>query len=147
MPTGGWACLGIVVVVVLLVPISAALERRRLRRARAAFLQGRREMPDAAFLAQAGARSDEVSFFLAGRQVMAALCGLPADQIGPEDGVRTLMDLQWDNGYVEDFVFALEIRAGGRLPRGHSPEQVRFGDYLRQLHQQWVPPATEEASR
>jgi hypothetical protein len=147
MPAGGWACLGIVVVLVLMVPISAALERRRLRRAEAAFLRGRQEIPDAHFLAQVGAGSDQAPFFLAGRQEMAKLCGVPVNRIEAEDTLRSLMDLQWDNGYLDDFVFALEIRVGGSLSQGNPPERISFGDYLRELHRHWVPPATEEASR
>jgi hypothetical protein len=67
MPTEGWACFGMAVFVLLMAPVVVALERRRLRRAVAAFLRGRREMPDAEFLARAGAGTDEAPFILAGR--------------------------------------------------------------------------------
>jgi hypothetical protein len=67
--------------------------------------------------------------------------------IDGKDSLRSLMDLQWDNGYLEDFVSALEIRFGGRRSHRFAPEQITFGDYLRELHRHWVPPATEEASR
>ena len=147
MPADGWACLGIVVALLLMVPIIVALERRRLRRAEAAFLRGRRGMPEAQFLAQIGVRADQVPFFLAGRQEMAKLCGVSVEMIDAEDSLRSLMDLQWDNGYLEDFVFALEFRLGGRLSHGYLPERITFGEYLRELHRHWVPPATEEASR
>jgi hypothetical protein len=147
MPTEGWACLGIIAVFLLMVPITAALERRRRRRAEAAFLRGRRGMPDAAFLARAGAGADEVSFFLAARHAMAELCGVPADMIQTEDTVRSLLNLQWDCGFIDDFVFALQDRVGGRLPLGYPPERMTFGNYLRELHRQGAPPATEQASR
>jgi hypothetical protein len=130
-----------------MVPITAALERRRLRRAETAFLRGRQGVLEAQFLAQVGAGADQVPFFLAGRQEMAKLCGVSAEMIAAEDSLRSLMDLQWDNGYLEDFVFALQIRVGGRLSHGYPPERITFGDYLRELHRHWVPPAAEEASR
>ena len=147
MPAGGWACLGVVVVLLVMIPITAALERRRLRRAEAAFLRGRQGMPDAQFLAEVAARADQVPFFLAGRQVMAKLCGVSVEMIDAEDSLRSLMDLQWDNGYLKDFVFALEIQVGGRLSDGYPPERITFGGYLWELHRHWVRPATEEASR
>jgi hypothetical protein len=73
MLAGGWACLAIVVVLLLMVRITAALERRRLRRVEAAFLRGRQEMPTTQVLAEVGAGSDQARFFVAGRQVMAKL--------------------------------------------------------------------------
>jgi hypothetical protein len=69
------------------------------------------------------------------------------DMVGARDSLRSLMDLQWDNGYLHDFVFALGIRVGGRLSYGDPPEWITFGDYLRELHRHWVPPATGEASQ
>jgi hypothetical protein len=134
-------------VVLLMIPITAALERRRLRRVEAAFLKGRSKMPDSEFLVRAQARPDEVPFFLAARNAMAEQCGVPADVIQPEDTVRSLLNLQWDNGYIDDFVVALEGRVRGRLPLGYPPEKTSFADYLRELHRQWVPPAKEQVSQ
>lgn len=138
IPTQGLLCLGIVAVFLLMIPIIAALERRRLRRAEARFLRGRSEMPDAEFLARANAGADEAPFFLAARQAMAKLCGLPADMIHADDTVRSLLDLQWDNGFIYDFVFALEDRMSGRLPQGYPPERMAFGDYIRELRRNWA---------
>jgi len=147
MPSEGWGCLGIVGALPLMVPIILVLERRRLRRAEAAFLRGRQGMPDAQFLAKAGAEADEVPFFLAGREEMANLCGVPVEMIDAEDSLRSLMDLQWDNGYLHDFLFALHIRVGGDLSCVDPPRRITFADYLRELHRHWIPPAPEEAGR
>ena len=146
IPAGGLACLGIVAVFLLMFPITLVLERRRLRRAEARFLRGRSEMPDAEFLARANAGADEAPFFLAARHAMAELCGVPAEMIHPDDTVRSLLDLQWDNGFIYDFVFALEDRVSGRLPQGYPPERMAFGNYICELHRNWARPANEPGS-
>jgi hypothetical protein len=120
-----------------MIPITAALERRRLRRAEARFLEGRSAMPDSKFLTVAEAGAEE-AFFLAARHAMAEVCGVPVDMIHPDDTVRSLLDLQWDNGYIDDFVFALEGRVQGRLPQGYPPEKMTFGKYIRELHWTWI---------
>jgi hypothetical protein len=147
MPADGWACLGIVGALVLMVPIIIALERRRLRRAEAAFLRGRQGISEAQFLAQVEAETDHSRFFVAGRQVMATLCGVSAEMIDARDSLRSLMDLQWDNGYLDDFLFALENQVGGHPTRCDPPPGITFGEFLRELHRHWVPPVSDEMSR
>ena len=142
-PASGLVCLGIVAVFLLMIPITAVLERRRLRRAEARFLRGRQEMSDAEFLTQAQAGADEASFFLVARQAMAKLCGVPKDMIHSDDTMHSLLNLQWDNGYIDDFVFALRVRVQGSLPMGYPPDQMTFGSYIRELRRSWVPPANE----
>jgi hypothetical protein len=135
--------MGIVAVFLLMIPITAALERRRLQRAEAHFLGGRRAISDAEFLARAQAGAEETPFFLAARHAMAELCGVPAEMIHTDDTVRSLLDLQWDNGFIYDFVFALEDRMSGRLPQGYPLEQMTFGNYIRELHRNWLRPASK----
>ena len=133
MLTGGLMCLGFFLAFLLGLPVVAAFERRRLRRAEEAFLRGRRALADADFLLQAGAGPDEAPFFLAARLTMAELCGVPSEMIGPEDTVRSLLNLQWDCGFIDDFVFGLEGRTGVKLPLGYPPDRCAFGAYLRAL--------------
>jgi hypothetical protein len=116
------------------IPISAVLEQWRLRRVTARFLHGRAALPDPAFLLRVSAAPEEETFFLATRRSMARLCGVPPEMIHPEDTWRKLMDLQWDNGYMDDIVFQLERELGRPLPLAY-PEDVRlsFSDYVRQL--------------
>jgi hypothetical protein len=58
--------------------------------------------------------------------------------IHPEDTVRSLLDLQCDNGYIDDFVIAMEIQVGGTLPMGYPPETSTFAAYLRALALHWL---------
>jgi hypothetical protein len=123
-----------IVVFLVMLPVTAALERRRLRRATERFLRDRRALPDAAFLNRAGVSADRAAFFLAARRAMAKLSGVPAEMIYPEDTWRSLMDLQWDNGFLEDIVFALERELGTRLPFAYpADDRLPCADYIGQL--------------
>jgi hypothetical protein len=132
--TGGLLCLAMIAVFLITIPVSAALERRRLRRVTARFLQGRAALPDAAFLLRAGVAPAEEAFFLAARRSMATLCGVAPDMIYPEDTWRSLMDLQWDNGFVEDVVFGLERELRKPLPLVFLYDvHLSFVEYVRKL--------------
>jgi hypothetical protein len=132
--TTGLACAVVVVVFLALFPITAALERRRLRRAKARFLSGRQALSDAAFLSRVGVSPDQEQFFLAARRAMAVLSDVPPDMIYPEDTWRSLMDLQWDNGYLDDIVFALQRELNTRLPYAYpADDRLPFAEYVRQL--------------
>jgi hypothetical protein len=132
--TAGLLCAAMFVGLVILVPVVIALERRRLRRARARFLRGRTALPDSAFLARVGVPAQQESFFLAARRAVAGLCDIPADMVHPDDSWRSLMDLQWDNGYLEDIVFALERELGRHLPFAYpADDRLPFVAYVGQL--------------
>jgi hypothetical protein len=132
-----WPCFVIPLVFLLMFPIVFTLERRRLRKASAAFLNGRSEMTEEDFLRRMEAQPDLTHFYVAGRQAMARLCSVPVAMIHPEDTVRSLLDLQFDNGFIDDFVFAMEIQVGGALPMGHPPEASTFAVYLKALAHHW----------
>jgi hypothetical protein len=132
--TGGLFCVVATVAVLVMVPVIAALERRRLRRARARFLRGRQALPDTAYLSRVGVSAGQATFFLAARRAMAGLSGVPAEMIYPEDTWRSLMDLQWDNGFLEDIVFGLERELGTRLPFAYpTDDRLPFAVYVSQL--------------
>jgi hypothetical protein len=127
-------CLAVAAVLLVMGPIIFALERRRLRRATARFLSNRTALSDAAFLSRAFVSEGEAEFFLAARRAMATLCGVPAEMIHPQDTWRSLMDLQWDNGYLEDIVFQLERELNTRLPLAYPADtRLPFAVYVRQL--------------
>jgi hypothetical protein len=131
---GGLLCAAVAVGLLLFVPATLALERRRLQRAKARFLHGRQALPDAEFLAQAGVAGAEDSFFLAARRAMAWLCDIPPEVVYPDDSWRSLMDLQFDNGFLQDIVFALEKQLGERLPLNYPvDDRLSFVDYVHQL--------------
>jgi hypothetical protein len=130
----GLFCVLMPAVFLAMLPITAALERRRLRRAKARFLCGRHALSDAEFLSRAGVGPDQETFFLAARRAMASLSDVPADMIYPEDTWRSLMDLQWDNGYLEDIVFALERELNMRLPYAYpADDRLPFAVFVVQL--------------
>jgi hypothetical protein len=132
--TGGLLCVGVIAVLLVTTLVIFALEPRRLRREKARFLRGRQPLPDAAFLSRVGASAEEAAFFLAARRAMAALSGVSAEMIHPEDAWRTLMNLQWDNGYMDDIVFGLEQELGARLPYAYpTDDRLSFAVYIRQL--------------
>jgi hypothetical protein len=131
--TEGLFCLVVTAVFLVMIPVTAVFERRRLRRAKARFL-GRQALPDAAFLSQAGVSADEGAFFLAARRAMAELSAVPPEMIYPEDTWRSLMDLQWDNGFLEDIVIGLERELDTRLPMMYpADDRLPFTVYVKQL--------------
>ena len=127
------SCVGFPVVIALIALITAPLERRRLRRAEERFLAGRSPMTDDEFLRRAGAGPDDETFFRTARQVMAELSGISPAMVHPEDTVRSLLNLQWDCGFIEDFVFDLEDRTMSELPGGYPPESQTLGAYVTEL--------------
>ena len=132
--TGGLACLAVIVVLLVMTPVIIVLERRRLRRATARFLRGREALSDKAFLNRAGATPEAAGFFLAARRAMAKLSGVPPEMVHPEDTWRSLMDLQWDNGFMEDIIFGLEEELGVRLPLlTPADDRLSVADYVRRL--------------
>jgi len=118
----------------VMIPVTAVLEKRRLRRARARFLEGRLAQSDAAFLSQSDVSADQAVFFLAARRAMAGLSGVPPEMIHPGDTWRTLMNLQWDSGYIEDIIFALERELNTRLPMAYpTDDRLPFAVYVSKL--------------
>jgi hypothetical protein len=99
-----WVCPAVILVFLLIIPVTLALERRRLGKARAAFLAGRRELADDEFLRVMEAEPERARLYAAARRVMAGLCGLPPAPVHPEDTLRSLLDLQFDNGFIQDFL-------------------------------------------
>ncbi len=137
-----WACPLLIVTFLALLAVVVPLEFRRLRRARAAFAAERGGMADDAFLREMGAEPGHAAFYLAGRRFMAELSGVPAEAVRPDDTVRALLDLQFDNGYIHDFLFALQDGLGGTFGPGcpdYPPRATTFGDYLRALARCWRP--------
>jgi hypothetical protein len=137
-----WACPLLIVTFLLLLAVVVPLEFRRLRRARAAFAGGRGGMSDEEFLRQLGAEPEFAPFYLAGRRFMAELSCVPAEAVRPDDTVRSLLNLQFDNGYIQDFLFALQDELGGTFGPGfpdYPPRATTFGDYLRALARSWRP--------
>ncbi len=111
-------------------------EGRRLDRADAAFLRDRVGMTGDEFLSRAGVGPEDAAFFLAARRSMAHLCAKADEMIHPGDTIRALLDLQYDRGYLTDFVFQIEWRAGVSLPLDsvpHPPDDRTFVDFVRDL--------------
>jgi hypothetical protein len=137
-----WLCPLLIVTFLLTLAVVVPLERRRLRRARAAFAARRSGMADEDFLRQLGAEPEQVPFYLAGRRFMAELSAVPAEMVRPDDTVRSLLDLQFDSGYIQDFLFALQDELGGTFGPGYPdypPRAMTFGAYLRELARCWRP--------
>jgi hypothetical protein len=111
-------------------------ERRRIRRAHASFLDGREEMADPVFVQRAGAAPEEEAFFLAARRTIAKLSNVTPGMVHPEDSVRSLLDLQFNSGWIEDFVCELEAELNVNLPWNAPPEQQSFGAYVNELYRQ-----------
>jgi hypothetical protein len=132
--TGGLLCVVVIGALLVLVPVIVALELRRLRRARARFLRGRQALPDEAFLSRASVSAGQAELFLAARRAMAELSGVPSEMIYPEDTWRSLMDLQWDNGYLHDIVVGLEREMNTRLPWAYpEDDRLPFAVYVSEL--------------
>jgi hypothetical protein len=73
---------------------------------------------------------------------MAGLSGVAAEAVRPDDTVRSLLNLQFDSGYLQDFWFALQDELGGTFGPGFPadpPRAVTFGAYLRELARCWRP--------
>ena len=49
------------------------------------------------------------------------MCAKADEMIYPDDTVRTLLDLQFDCGYLQDFVFGLEAKTGAKFPWNNIP--------------------------
>jgi hypothetical protein len=106
-------CLGVFIAGILLsIVVSGLFERWRLPRVRRAFLADRLPMTDSDFLQQAKADTNDSDFFLAARLEMAEWCGIAPELIHPADTVESLFWLQWDGGFVDDFVAGLGQRTG-----------------------------------
>lgn len=133
---GAWApfalCAAMVVGAVF---FSGRLEYRRLARAEQAFLAHRTALSDDDFLRYMDAEPELASFYLAGRRAMADLDGIPADMVRPNDTVQSLLDLQFDNGFLEDFVFALEDQLQTPVPLSFpvNAHALSFGAFLKEL--------------
>jgi hypothetical protein len=137
---GAWAFFTLSVAVVLcLVFFSGKLEYRRLARAEHAFLAERTALSDQEFLHSMGAEPGLACFYLAGRHAMAERDGIPAEMVRPDDTVQSLVALQFDNGFVEDFIFALQEQLQTRLPLSSpaNPQALPFGAFLKDLAQHW----------
>jgi hypothetical protein len=70
---------------------------------------------------------------------MAGLCGVPADAIHPDERMRALMDLPFDNGFLDDFVLALEDRWNGPIPETPCPESLTSGPFIKVLALSFQP--------
>ena len=108
-------------------------ERDRLRRAERRFLKNRSPMDDAAFAARLSADPAEADFHLEARRAMAELCGLNAAFIHPTDSVRSLLDLQFDGGFLADFFHQLDHRLEKSWQRLHFKDHQSFAELLRLL--------------
>jgi hypothetical protein len=97
-----------VVAFVACIPVILFIEHRRRRRVAGQFLRDRRPIPDEEYL-KAFAESDfPVDRLLQARRVMASLCGVPPEMISAGDTLRSLLDLQFDSGWLEDFLMQVE---------------------------------------
>ncbi len=115
--------------------ISTPLERRRLKRAHEAFREGRWKLSDEDFLRQAKAGAASAELLLAARRAMAELCGVESELIHPQDTLRRLLDLQWDGGFLIDFVMEVEERAGIKCDWDRLPhdDTLPLADYVHRL--------------
>lgn len=134
IPFGFSACM-----VLVLVFFSGRLEYRRIARAERAFLSERAAMSDNEFLRRMDAEPDLAFFYLAGRRAMAELDGIPAEMVRPDDTLASLMALQFDNGFAEDFMFALQEQLATRLPWSFPAccEKLTFATLLKELAHRW----------
>jgi hypothetical protein len=141
-----WVCPATILVFFLMIPVTLALERRRLRKAERAFLAGRQEVNDEEFLQRLEAESERAPLYLLARQVMAGLCGVPTAMVHPDDTLRSLLDLQCDNGFIQDFMVGLEKQAGVSIKIDpftvHDPSGITFGAFVKAL-----PPCSEPVAR
>lgn len=109
-------------------------EKRRIAAVESQFYANRAALGDEAFLA-ALPECTTPAFHLAARRAMAKLCGTTADMIHPHDKMRELLNLQFDCGFIQDFIFYIEDEANVRLDMNNTPnpETARFGEYVQQL--------------
>lgn len=112
------------------------LERRRIAAAEAQFYAKREKLTDDAYL-EALPDCATPAFHLAARRAMAKLCGTAAEMIHPGDPMRKLLNLQFDRGFVQDFVFFTEGETDLRLKLEKTPdtETTSFGEFVQQLAQ------------
>ena len=118
--------------------VSTPLESRRLKKQRADFVRDRDALTDEDFLRRNAAEPRDALFHVTARHVMAELCHVPAEFIRPDDTVRSLLDLQFDNGFIQDFIFELEARAGVFLKEAHTAralDAMTFAAFIRALAQ------------
>ncbi|MEZ6070008.1 MAG: hypothetical protein R3C10_06945 [Pirellulales bacterium] len=113
--------------------ISALIsERYRLRRIERKFFQGRHGISEEEYLRSFAVDTDLRDYFVAGRRTMAELCGRTPEMIHPDDSMRTLMAMQFDNGFIQDLAIGIEKHTQLRIDtrRMPTPGDDSFADYL-----------------
>jgi hypothetical protein len=124
----GWrvGCFYPVLFFIAMFLVGGVLERCRIQTVLARFEANRQQMTDDEFLRGADAEPEFAPFYLAARQIMAELCGVQPEMIHPDDTLQSLMYLQWDGSYMEDFLFPLQDQFGVKLLRIEVPPDARF---------------------
>lgn len=114
--------------------ITRFTEGRRLAQVEQLFYDGRKPLSDTSYLEQLPSCKSP-SLQIAARRTMASLCGTAPEMIHPTDSMRSLMDMQYDRGYVNDFIFFIEAETGRRVERNDIPkhEECEFADYVERL--------------
>ena len=105
------------ILALMLVWVSVA-DARRKRKFRTAFVADHKPLTDEEFLRRVGApqRHREVCLWV--RRTLAAGAGVPADLVGPDDSLVTLMEhTGFDGADYLDVVFRLEKALGVRIRR------------------------------
>ena len=110
-------------------------ERYRLGRVERYFFWGRSEVSDEEYLRSFLARAELREYLLAARRAMAELCGTTPEMIHADDSMRTLMAMQFDNGYIQDLADGIEKRSRHRIDslRMSIPGNDTFAEYLIKL--------------
>jgi hypothetical protein len=102
------SCFMPLVAFVACIPLILYIERRRRRHVINLFLRDRQPLPDGDYLKAFADSGLPAEGLLQARKAMARLCGVPPEMLSPGDTVRSLLDLQFDSGWIEDFLFDLE---------------------------------------
>ncbi|WP_144060105.1 hypothetical protein [Rhodopirellula sallentina] len=118
----------------LIYVVSLFTERKRIGKAEERFFADREPLTDAQYTA-AITNPLHNDFHFGARRAMATLCGTTPDMIHPSDSMRTLLDLQFDSGYIQDFVFFTEQETSTQIDLRRLPdtETTTFGDFVERL--------------
>lgn len=109
-------------------------EGRRLAQVEQQFHVKRKPLADSAYLKRLPT-CKSASFQIGARKAMARLCGTAPEMIHPTDSMRLLMDLQFDRGFIDDFISFTEQETGRRVDLSAipEPEEYDFAEYVEQL--------------
>jgi hypothetical protein len=124
----------IVLAFALIYVISSFTEGKRIGELEDRFYADRYPMTDDRYSSIIG-DSPLLDFHLGARRAMATLRGTTPEMIRPTDSMRTLLDLQFDRGFIDDFIFFTEKETSTQLSLRDLPntETTTFADFVQRL--------------